>query len=251
MFSAFDSIRIISLPDRLDRRAEIGKEMARVGLAVDVGPVRMFDAIRPAEAAGFPSVGARGCYLSHLQVLREALETGTKHLMVFEDDALFTREIKNAEALLGLCMSDDWDFLYPGHLMLPAIPGPLHWIPKDDWLMCTHAYAVNRRVLKPLVAYLENALTQFAQRRCAPEGGASPGAAGRAARCTQGKKLGSLEILQVVISAPPGETAIAPPGTCQALPGAAHGPHLRTRRVSIPGSPSVHPCPIEGSCPAA
>ena len=160
MFSAFDSIRIISLPDRLDRRAEIGKEMARVGLAVDVGPVRMFDAIRPAEAAGFPSVGARGCYLSHLQVLREALETGTKHLMVFEDDALFTREIKNAEALLGLCMSDDWDFLYPGHLMLPAIPGPLHWIPKDDWLMCTHAYAVNRRVLKPLVAYLENALTR-------------------------------------------------------------------------------------------
>ena len=160
MFSAFDSIRIISLPDRLDRRAEIGKEMARVGLAVDVGPVRMFDAIRPAEAAGYPSVGARGCYLSHLQVLREALETGTKHLMVFEDDALFTREIKNAEALLGLCMSDDWDFLYPGHLMLPAIPGPLHWIPKDDWLMCTHAYAVNQRVLKPLVAYLEGALTR-------------------------------------------------------------------------------------------
>ena len=160
MFSAFDSIRIISLPDRLDRRAEIGKDMARVGLAVDVGPVRMFDAIRPAEAAGFPSVGARGCYLSHLQVLREALETGTKHLMVFEDDALFTREIKNAEALLGLCMSDDWDFLYPGHLMLPAIPGPLHWIPKDDWLMCTHAYAVNQRVLKPLVAYLEGALTR-------------------------------------------------------------------------------------------
>ena len=80
--------------------------------------------------------------------------------MVFEDDALFTREIKNAEALLGLCMSDDWDFLYPGHLMLPAIPGPLHWIPKDDWLMCTHAYAVNQRVLKPLVAYLEGALTR-------------------------------------------------------------------------------------------
>ena len=160
MFSAFDSIRIISLPDRLDRRAEISKEMPRVGLTVGVGPVRMFDAIKPAEAAGFPSVGARGCYLSHLQVLREAIETGTKHLMVFEDDALFTREIKNAEALLGLCMSDDWDFLYPGHLMLPAIPGPLHWIPKDDWLMCTHAYAVNQRVLKPLVAYLEGALTR-------------------------------------------------------------------------------------------
>ena len=160
MFSAFDSIRVISLPDRLDRRTEISKELARVGLAVGEGPVRMFDAIRPADAAGFPSVGARGCYLSHLHVLREALEAGTKRLLVLEDDALFTREISGAGELLDLCKSDDWDFLYPGHVMLPAIPGPLHWIPKDDWLMCTHAYAVNHRVLKPLVAYLEEALSR-------------------------------------------------------------------------------------------
>ena len=160
MFSAFDSIRVISLPERHDRRAEISNEMTRIGLTVGEGPVRMFDAIRPAGAAGFPSVGARGCYLSHLQVLREALEDGTRHLMVLEDDALFTREIEHADALLDLCRSDDWDFLYPGHVMLPAIPGPLHWIPKDDWLMCTHAYAVNQRVLKPLVAYLEDALAR-------------------------------------------------------------------------------------------
>ena len=146
MFSAFDSIRIVSLPDRLDRRAEISKEMNRAGLAVGEGSVRMFDAIRPAEAAGFPSIGARGCY--------------QRHLMVFEDDALFTREIDNADALMDLCKGDDWDFLYPGHLMLPAIPGPLRWIPKDDWLMCTHAYAVNQRVLQPLVRYLENALAR-------------------------------------------------------------------------------------------
>ena len=124
MFSAFDSIRVISLPDRLDRRTEISKELARVGLAVGEGPVRMFDAIRPADTAGFPSVGARGCYLSHLHVLREALEAGTKRLLVLEDDALFTREISGAGELLDLCKSDDWDFLYPGHVMLPAIPGP-------------------------------------------------------------------------------------------------------------------------------
>jgi len=160
MFSAFDSIRIVSLPDRLDRRAEISKEMTRASLTVDEGPVRMFDAIRPGEVAGFPSIGARGCYLSHLQVLREALDAGTKHVMVFEDDAMFTREIDHTDALLELCESDDWDFLYPGHVMLPAIPGPLHWILKDDWLMCTHAYAVNHRVLRRLVSYLEDALAR-------------------------------------------------------------------------------------------
>ena len=160
MFSAFDSIRVISLPDRLDRRAQIEKQLSRVGLRVGEGSVRMFDAIRPTEDAGFPSIGARGCYLSHLQVLREALADGTKRLLVFEDDALFTREIAHAGALKSLCVSDEWDFLYPGHIMLPAIPGPLHWVPKDDWLMCTHAYAVNRRVLKPLLAYLEDALAR-------------------------------------------------------------------------------------------
>lgn len=160
MFSAFDSIRIISLPERLDRRREVGKEMARVGLKVGEGSVRMFDAIKPAEADGFPSVGSRGCYLSHLQVLRDAIRDGTRHLLVVEDDAMFTREINNAGALLALCKSGDWDFLYPGHLKLPAIPGPLRWVPKDDWLMCTHAYAVNQRILKPLVAYLEDCLAR-------------------------------------------------------------------------------------------
>lgn len=73
---------------------------------------------------------------------------------------MFTREVENAGALLAHFKSDEWDFLYPGHLMLPVVPGPLHWIPKDDWLMCTHAYAVNQRVLKPLVAYLEDCLAR-------------------------------------------------------------------------------------------
>ena len=160
MFSAFDSIRIISLPARLDRREEVGQEMARIGLKVGEGSVRMFDAIKPAEAGGFPSVGARGCYLSHLHVLREAIRDGTRHLLVFEDDAMFTREVENAGALLAHFKSDEWDFLYPGHLMLPVVPGPLHWIPKDDWLMCTPAYAVNQRIPKPLVAYLEDCLAR-------------------------------------------------------------------------------------------
>ena len=34
MFSAFDSIRVISLPERHDRRAEISNEMTRIGLTV-------------------------------------------------------------------------------------------------------------------------------------------------------------------------------------------------------------------------
>lgn len=160
IFSAFDSIRIISLPDRLDRRAELKKEFARVGLKVGEPPVRLFDAIKPTEANGFPSIGAHGCYLSHLEVLREAIRDGTKHLLVFEDDALFTKEVRHADKLLDLCRSDDWDFLYPGHVMLTAKPGPLHWVPKDDWLMCSHAYAVNQRVLKPLVSYLEECLAR-------------------------------------------------------------------------------------------
>ena len=101
-------------------------------------------------------------------MLREAVKDGTKRLLVFEDDALFTREIAHADALRPLCESDDWDFLYPGHVMLPAIPGPLHWIPKDDWLMCTHAYAVSQRTLKPLVAYLEQCLARQVGH---PEGG--------------------------------------------------------------------------------
>ena len=49
MFEPFDSVRIINLPERRDRRREMMRELTTLGLANDPR-VAFFPAIRPAEA---------------------------------------------------------------------------------------------------------------------------------------------------------------------------------------------------------
>ena len=156
---AFDTIRIVSLTNRVDRRAQVQREFARFDVAIGQGNVRFFDAILPRDDGGFPSVGARGCFLSHLEILRQARDSGVSRLLVLEDDALFTPAFGHAGALVDFCRTDDWDFLYPGHI-LPPVPGPLRWILTVGGVQCTHAYALRGAVLPGLIQFLEGILSR-------------------------------------------------------------------------------------------
>lgn len=155
---AFDQIRIINLETRRDRRRETEQEFARHGLSLTPPRARFFAAIAPAEAAGFPNPGVRGCYLSHLAVLREACETAHGPLLVLEDDVAFTRRIGQAapEAIAALGPLD-WDLAYLGHAY-PDEPGPVGWLRIDTPRPLAHCYAVHPRVLPRLVRFLEDIL---------------------------------------------------------------------------------------------
>ena len=72
---------VINLEDRTDRRAEMEQQLRRVGWQAAFVP-----AIRPADAADFPSVGARGCFLSHLATLNRP---AGGHVLLMEDDLDF------------------------------------------------------------------------------------------------------------------------------------------------------------------
>ena len=157
LLSAFDSIQVISLVDRVDRRNEVTKELTRFDLFPGRGGVRLFDAIRPEEPGGFEKIGCRGCYLSHLEALKQALSQGVERLLVLEDDAMFKPILAHTGALYQFCCQQDWDFLYLGHV-IPPEPGVLRWLPTKQGVMCTHGYAVHRRVMSALVAYLEACL---------------------------------------------------------------------------------------------
>jgi glycosyl transferase family 25 len=74
VFDHFDAIRIINLPRRTDRRREVQSELAKVGLANDPR-VQFFAARTFTDAGRFYSVGARECYDSHLEILREVAKT--------------------------------------------------------------------------------------------------------------------------------------------------------------------------------
>lgn len=161
-------IRVINLPERKDRYAEVTRQMKDLGLTWKQGSVELYSAKRPTDLAGFPSLGAHGCFMSHLEILRDALHRNVESVLVIEDDC----EIPPKScALIGdlatKMTDDDWHFLYFGHVApLPApiaAPAPgaqFQVVAYDGALQTTHMYAVRRSALAPLVEYLEGCLVR-------------------------------------------------------------------------------------------
>lgn len=157
LLQVFDRIAIINLPERGDRRRELRRELAALGTEVDGQRVRFIEAIRPAEAAGFPSIGAHGCFLSHLKTLRQARDEGVQRLLVLEDDVMFTAAMRAAGDLLETLKAPDWRIAYLGH-QLPPLSGAQRWLECREPMQCLHAYALQAEVLPGLIEYLEACL---------------------------------------------------------------------------------------------
>lgn len=95
IFDQYDRVRIINLPERTDRRAEMDAELAAVPIR-DWSRVGYFPAVRPSGAGLFESVGAHGCFLSHFTILQQALEAN-ESVLVVEDDCTFLPLIHSFE----------------------------------------------------------------------------------------------------------------------------------------------------------
>ncbi|MBC7601782.1 MAG: glycosyltransferase family 25 protein [Ramlibacter sp.] len=112
----FERIYIINLRTRADRRAEIAEQFKRIGLAMSAANVCLYEAVRPIGAGAFPSVGAHGCFMSHLGVLRNAAVAGFKRILILEDDLNFAVDFM-ARMPLVLAQADaaGWSIFYGGH----------------------------------------------------------------------------------------------------------------------------------------
>jgi len=165
----FDRIAIINLPERSDRRSQVAAELAQCGLSLEAPGVSLFRAIRPEGPGDFPSLGARGAYLSHLAVLRAARADGIRRLLVLEDDLVIERSLDAAlPHLAPVLAGDDWDIAYLGHLdpREGAVPA---FVTTDAPQQCLHFVAINVRCLDALIDYLEACLLRPAGH---PDGGA-------------------------------------------------------------------------------
>ena len=69
----FASIKIISLKHRTDRRQRIAKQFSDLGIDMKRYGITFFDALKFSDAGGFPTNGVRGCYNSHLKLIRECV----------------------------------------------------------------------------------------------------------------------------------------------------------------------------------
>jgi GR25 family glycosyltransferase involved in LPS biosynthesis len=164
-----DRLYVINLESRRDRRMEMWAELQRLDLTEDSSLVEFFPAVRPETAGAFLSIGARGCFMSHLGVLKDALNAGYRAILILEDDAALTPECHSQlDTVLAELDDIDWAIAYLGHRISPEkLPGEdmgqgRHWhvLPATAGVETTHAMLINRRAIKPLITYLEQMLTR-------------------------------------------------------------------------------------------
>lgn len=114
----FDKIYVINLRERVDRRAEMQEQFQEINISPSDEKIRFFPAIRPTSEDGFPSIGARGCFLSHLSVLRDASQKGYARVLILEDDVNFVKDIKKRIAVVR---PSTWKLYWKDRLViLPA-----------------------------------------------------------------------------------------------------------------------------------
>jgi glycosyl transferase family 25 len=153
----FDRVVVINLPSRTDRRRDMEEQLRRINLNAE-----FFAASQVNEVGDWPSLGARGCFLSHYSVIKSSLEANVRNVLILEDDLDFSGKLAAAEPrLVDAIATEPWDFLYLGHIEpLPAPVGDFELVPWIAGLRTTHFLAINQSILPRLVAFLEDVMSR-------------------------------------------------------------------------------------------
>jgi glycosyl transferase family 25 len=170
LYEYFDRISIIHLPERTDRFNALVVELRSLGIDIAQSKIDIPHAPRPADANGFPSRGVYGNFLSHLGIVRRALNDGLGAVWVLEDDAIFSRRMcRSQDALVDRLQRGDWDICYFGHSLTKELSGqPAGLVAPPADFIWAHCYALSARVLPRLMDYMERAIDLPAGH---PEGG--------------------------------------------------------------------------------
>ena len=170
----FDKVYIINLVHRTDRKQEMAVELKKIHLQIDSPNVYLFPAVTPDNYEGWPSKGAKGCFMSHLGVLNDALVNRYQRILIIEDDLNFTdgfeASLGQLEATLNLF---PWHIFYGGYELLAAERDVLTVIPASltdtsgvsineglfttspsTSIRTTHFVGFSGEVIKELVTYL-------------------------------------------------------------------------------------------------
>lgn len=116
LIGAFSRIYVINLKSRADRRQEIGEQFGRLGLSFQHPQIELHEASRFDSAAGYPSIGARGCFHSHLRILTAAAAANLPSILILEDDLDFSHEIETLlPAALARLEETRWSIFYGGY----------------------------------------------------------------------------------------------------------------------------------------
>jgi hypothetical protein len=169
--SLFDRIYVINLPERADRRKEVLGELHRVGVQPDDPFITFWQAVRPADRGEFRSIGARGCFLSHLGVLEDAVAQGLQSILIIEDDMDWTALALSPEFDAAPLKEVAWHFVHGGlgeRAPDLKVRMRLHPIPPEENMMLSHFIALREPAIGAAVQYLSAMLQRPAG---SPDGG--------------------------------------------------------------------------------
>lgn len=155
----FDCILVINLEDRHDRRIEMESELQKIGLSFSDGSAKILVASRFTVPGGFETIGARGCFDSHVKAIKFAIKNKAKNLLIFEDDCDFVKSIEKYFVDSINCLRDkDWALFYGGHLSkIGRLDNSekIYRISPEIGLQGSHFIGVSGHILPFLEVYLE------------------------------------------------------------------------------------------------
>lgn len=175
MLEYFDQIYVINLESRKDRLQEIREEFNKIGIDFSHPKFQVFKAIKPETYDGWPTQGTKGCYLSHLGVLKNAKQNGFERILILEDDASFTQyfNILMDETIRQLkdthTENSAWGIFYGGYRACENVDDKITEAYKlnklysknifkplpEHEIFCLHFVAITKPVIAQLVDYLE------------------------------------------------------------------------------------------------
>ena len=155
----FDRAYVINLPSRTDRRQEMASELRSAGMPFTSGKVEIFSAIKPESPEPFQSIGYKGCFLSHLNVLKKAKMEGLNNVLVMEDDLKLRNDFQRYEDdILRELLDHSWDIAHFGYLSdnfsQEGVKSPILQ-PFSGEIIGAQFYAVNRKAFDTLIDFFE------------------------------------------------------------------------------------------------
>lgn len=135
LLAAFDAAFVINLDSRQDKLRRFRAEMQKVGLS-------------DADVTRWPGVphesGAAGCAAAHAALAAHAARSGMSRVLVFEDDAEWTRlEPEDAGSMVAEVVAADWDLLYLGYNSHAPLERVGCSLLRARECYATHAYAMS------------------------------------------------------------------------------------------------------------
>jgi hypothetical protein len=138
----FDRVYVINLKSRPDRRRQMEGELAAVGFSSR--NLEWFDAIKPDSRGPFETVGARGCFLSHVGVFAAASRYKLERFAILEDDCDLVGDFNlRMSTIVQQLRATRWDVFYGGGRVDARLPltGELARVEPATPIGCTHFIA--------------------------------------------------------------------------------------------------------------